>query len=332
MTAAVKSSATHPKRALCTVRTATRRPCIGSLPRLALGARSLLTPCPVAAAILPLAPVEPVPLPTEPPYPANVSLLPLTTGHLYLRDHQPDDRTRPCLILLHGIGDDGEPLATWCQPLRGHLRCIIPDLRGHGWSSRQASYSLNDYSHDLLTLLDSLQQPAHLFGHSLGGLIAMQVARTHPGKVSSLILEDPPLFHLVDSITSKPHIAAAFSRLHQQRCAAKDHAQLLATMLDEDPERPLEQVRRRCSKHMACDPAVWEAALSNQLQAPTTTAPITCPTTLLQGNPNRGGVIAEGEEGMLQAICPHLQQHLVPECGHNPRYGAMDVIQAHLAG
>lgn len=252
----------------------------------------------------------------------------LQQGHLYLREHFPTRQQLPPLLLLHGIGDDGDGLATWSQPLHQQYHCIIPDLRGHGWSSRQSDYSLAGYIEDIKTVLTSLDQPAHIYGHSLGGLVALALTQTHSH--ASLILEDPPLFHLHHSIQDRPHLMDGFSALYHQRRDASDHSYLLAQMAADEPHRPLADVARRCRKRMACDPEVWRAALDNQLQPTPPLAAITCPTTLLCGNPEKGGVIAAGDELILKRICSRLHIHQFPESGHTPRHAAMPQVLAHL--
>jgi pimeloyl-ACP methyl ester carboxylesterase len=72
---------------------------------------------------------------------------------------------------------------------------FAPDLRGHGRSGHvPGHYLLTDYVADIATFLDRVVGgPAMLFGHSLGGEIAVMVAALHPGLVHALIVGDAPL-------------------------------------------------------------------------------------------------------------------------------------------
>ena len=70
-------------------------------------------------------------------------------------------------------------------------RIIAPDQRGHGESSRAATYTREDYLGDIEALLTLLNLPqAVLLGNSLGGVNAYQFAARHPERVQALIIED----------------------------------------------------------------------------------------------------------------------------------------------
>jgi pimeloyl-ACP methyl ester carboxylesterase len=74
------------------------------------------------------------------------------------------------------------------------LEVIVFDNRDAGLSSEMTNakgnppYRLEDMAGDVVGLLDSLHiDRAHIFGISLGGMIAQQVAILHPERASSLI-------------------------------------------------------------------------------------------------------------------------------------------------
>ncbi len=69
-------------------------------------------------------------------------------------------------------------------------RLLIPDLRGHGNSSKPGSgYNLDNYVEDVL----AVARDAHagrfiLVGHSMGGAVVQKLAAERPGRVQALIL------------------------------------------------------------------------------------------------------------------------------------------------
>lgn len=93
-------------------------------------------------------------------------------------------------LLIHGFGGD---LKSWLfnhDALANEFAIYALDLRGHGGSSKQVgSGRLDEFVEDVLGILDSLGlQKVHLVGHSMGGAIAIQFARAHPDRTSSLVL------------------------------------------------------------------------------------------------------------------------------------------------
>jgi 3-oxoadipate enol-lactonase len=80
-----------------------------------------------------------------------------------------------------------EPLL---QALEPHFRMVLFDNRGTGHSDQpQDGYSCEAFADDCAGLLEALGIPrAHVFGTSMGGMIAQRVATRHPGRVHGLAL------------------------------------------------------------------------------------------------------------------------------------------------
>jgi pimeloyl-ACP methyl ester carboxylesterase len=103
---------------------------------------------------------------------------------LYYADEGKGDNI---IVLLHGFcgssayWDDVIPL------LSPRYRCIVPDLRGHGQSDApKGAYSMEEMADDVLNLLKELDIPqASLFGHSMGGYIALSAVQRHPEQFSA---------------------------------------------------------------------------------------------------------------------------------------------------
>ena len=102
------------------------------------------------------------------------------------------DPGKPPLLLIHGMSDTSRSWHLLCPYLASRFRLIIPDLRGHGDSSKPdiRMYPVSLYASDMAALLDSLGIPrAHVMGHSLGSLIVQALAMNYPEKVDKAILE-----------------------------------------------------------------------------------------------------------------------------------------------
>ncbi|MBV9788022.1 MAG: alpha/beta fold hydrolase [Chloroflexi bacterium] len=99
--------------------------------------------------------------------------------------------SRPTLLCIHGVGGVKEQ---WLPQLsyfaQGH-RVIAPDMRGHGATPATAGpYSMQRITDDLRQLIDARQvrTPLALLAHSYGGVIALELARSHPELVSQIVL------------------------------------------------------------------------------------------------------------------------------------------------
>ena len=93
------------------------------------------------------------------------------------------------ILLLHGLTGNRHMFAHEVKILQKYFRVITLDARGHGDSSKPASYTLNDHIDDVLTLLDHLEiEQVHLLGVSMGSYIAQGVAISSPERVNKMIL------------------------------------------------------------------------------------------------------------------------------------------------
>jgi len=97
----------------------------------------------------------------------------------------------PPVLLVHGLGFSRRDWGTQIDALvaAGH-QVVSFDLRGFGGSDLPAvPYDIATLASDVLAILDALELgPTHLVGHSLGGMVALQVALDHPERVTSLVL------------------------------------------------------------------------------------------------------------------------------------------------
>ena len=100
------------------------------------------------------------------------------------------DPRRPALLLLGGIGGDRSTWRRDVPRLAAELFIVVLDHRGIGDSSApDAPTTMTTYVEDALAVLDELRvERAHLFGHSFGSLVALELALTHPQRVRSIVV------------------------------------------------------------------------------------------------------------------------------------------------
>ena len=95
------------------------------------------------------------------------------------------------LLLIMGLGG---PAAAWdrefLRQMATDYELIAYDNRGTGRSDKpDEPYSIAAFASDAVGLLDALEIPrAHVFGISMGGMIAQEIGIEHRGRIASLAL------------------------------------------------------------------------------------------------------------------------------------------------
>ncbi len=114
------------------------------------------------------------------------------------------------VVFIHGIGHSSEAWRNVVTQVRPDVRIITIDLLGFGQSPKPhwPIYNVKLQARSFIATVFRLRigGPFILVGHSLGGLVAVEIARRYPLIVKSLILCSPP-FYKQDSVARKllPH-------------------------------------------------------------------------------------------------------------------------------
>lgn len=100
---------------------------------------------------------------------------------------------KPPVVLLHGLMLSGACWSPLARALEEDYDVIMPDARGHGYSSvPEYGYCYDDLAADVVKLIDALGLAAPvLLGHSMGGMTAAVVASRNPKQLRGVILADP---------------------------------------------------------------------------------------------------------------------------------------------
>ena len=115
------------------------------------------------------------------------------TGKVVLNYAEGPDNGPP-LILLHGGSAFWQYFDPILPDLAARWHVYAPDLRGHGKSGRVPwRYAVRDYAGDIAAFLQEVSGPAFMFGHSLGGIVALMTASLCPEMVRALVVGDSPL-------------------------------------------------------------------------------------------------------------------------------------------
>lgn len=130
------------------------------------------------------------------PTPAGAEMSPATaaqTGYaavngleMYYEIHGSGDP----IVVLHGAYMNADAVAPFVQLLAQTRQVIVPELQGHGRTADiDRPFTFEQFADDVAALLDWLDiEKADVFGYSMGGSTALQVAIRHPEKVNKLIV------------------------------------------------------------------------------------------------------------------------------------------------
>ena len=98
--------------------------------------------------------------------------------------------TLPPLVMVRGLSRTALHWVRVHEDLQDRFRVILLDNRGVGRSGVPVRpFDARDMADDVVRVLDHAGvERAHLFGVSLGGMVAQHVAIAHPGRVDHLVL------------------------------------------------------------------------------------------------------------------------------------------------
>ncbi|MEM8655319.1 MAG: alpha/beta hydrolase [Pseudomonadota bacterium] len=91
------------------------------------------------------------------------------------------------IVLLHGVGLRAEAWSAQIEALCPDHHVVAPDIPGHGEAPRPAGpMVLRAYAGAMLPVLDSFEEPVLVVGHSMGALMALELAALAPSKVCGI--------------------------------------------------------------------------------------------------------------------------------------------------
>lgn len=241
------------------------------------------------------------------------------------------------LVLLHGGSARWQSSLPIIPELSQRWHLYAPDLRGHGKSGRAPGcYRLEDYVADIAAFLQQVvKQPAVLFGHSLGGHIAIMVAAQYPQWVKGLIIGDAPF----DRAKLRAYLKRNRERLEYWReFAGPDHS----------PEERLEAVKNMPiavegrseavpARNLFGEENPWFAEMAENLRLNDSAMldaviefdkmhegydyerlfpMIACPVLIIQGSPAHGGMLTDEEVDRALTLLPRATVARMETVGH----------------
>lgn len=104
-----------------------------------------------------------------------------------------DVKSDTSLVFVHGFGGNKDTWNRFIEELDDRYHVIVVDLPGHGESvsKKTLSYTISDQAKSLHKFLEARKlKNIYLFGHSMGGAVALRYTGNHINNVKALILID----------------------------------------------------------------------------------------------------------------------------------------------
>jgi pimeloyl-ACP methyl ester carboxylesterase len=191
-----------------------------------------------------------------------------------------------------------------------------------------------DYVADAVSLLEraAVAEPAAIYGHSLGAMVAAAAAAQLPDRVRAVVLEDPP-FETMGSRIRQTRLHSFFSGMRPLAGSVRPVAELardVAKLTFVDPQtgavtrlgdvRDAASIRftARCLRRL--DPAALEPIVAGRwlegYDRDDVLRCIACPALLLQADPTAGGMLSEDDAARFEGLVADGSRVSFPNAGH----------------
>jgi pimeloyl-ACP methyl ester carboxylesterase len=223
------------------------------------------------------------------------------------------------LVLIRGLGSNADHWYAQAPVLSGHWQVIVFDNRGIARSRDPGgAFTIADMASDTVALMDDLGIPeAHVLGLSMGGMIAQELAVSHPGRVRSLILAAT---HCGGAQAIKPseEVAGAIGRVASENSEQARLASLpvfFAPRTLNEKQQVIQDYAAVSMRHPA-GPEILTRQMAAIARHDTCgrLSRITAPTLVITGAEDV--LVPPGNARILADRIPGAELRVIPECGH----------------
>ena len=223
------------------------------------------------------------------------------------------------VVFIHGLGcaSSYEYPRVVHDPQSGARRAILIDLPGSGYSDKpeRYSYKTTDQAHVVAELIDHLKLDAFwLYGHSMGGSIAIETAGLLATRVKGLMVSEPN-FHSGGGMFSRSIAAQTEQQFLTQGYDAMLSAEKTAWAGCLQSNAPY-AVWRGASSLMAGIEPEWEAQFLS----------LPCPVTLIFGE------LSLPDDDVDDLKQKGVEVKIIPAAGHSMSWENPSALAQTLAG
>lgn len=235
------------------------------------------------------------------------------------------------LVFLHGIGGRASGWASIQQVCaQAGYTSLAWDMPGYGGSPSIKPYNFDGLVDALAALMDAQGlHKAVLVGHSLGGMVALQMWARHPMRVAGLVLAaSSPAFGHGSGDFQQAFIAQRLAPIDEGKSMADVAEGLVPTMVAPGFDGPGLAQAKACMGSIT--PAAYKAALGALVQFEQRTAlpTITVPTLCIAGEHDR--TAAPAVVRRMADNIPNAHYLCLPGVGHLLTFEQPDRFAAAL--
>ncbi|MBL0176596.1 MAG: alpha/beta fold hydrolase [Ignavibacteria bacterium] len=248
-------------------------------------------------------------------------------------NHIVDEGSGYPVVFIHAFPMNADMWAPQIGALRDGFRVVAYDMPGFARAAPAlAPASMEGAADEFIALLDHLGiERCVAAGCSLGGYIAMAVARLHPARLGGLVLADT---------RSGPDSAeAAANRIKQ---AAEVRANGIGSVVEAMVPKLLSDASRAAHPSLESrvrgimeratpeGTACMLEAMAARPSSDATLAALDIPACVLVGE--HDALTPPSEAALMAGLLRHAELRVIPDAGHLSNLEAPDVFNAHLRG
>lgn len=236
------------------------------------------------------------------------------------------------LLLVHGFPFNAAMWRPQLEGLGATAHMLAPDLPGFGDSpAPDGPASMQGYAEDCVAVLDALDilEPVAVAGLSMGGYVALALARHFPERVGALVLASTRMG--ADSPEGKANRDKAIAKVEAEgveALVADMHPKLLAPQTYTERPEVAKQLKEIMLASSAAGAVAALAAMRDRPDAAGVLAALEVPVLIVHGEAD--GVIPPAEAQAMAAVQPAAQVALIPNAGHLPNLEQPEVFNRVL--
>ena len=229
----------------------------------------------------------------------------------------------PPLLVVGGALSDRRAPEAIAEALSGRLSVIAYDRRGRGDSGDTLPYAVEREVEDLSALIEAAGGSASVFGHSSGGVLALEAARALGDAVRRLAVYEPPF--IVDR--SRPPMPPDAAARLEELVAGGRRSEAVEYFIRNGPMVPVEALAEirgspwwpgyeAIAHTTAYDVRVMGEAMGGSSVPLRRFASVAVPTLVVDGGASPSWQRAGADA--IAGILPDARRETLPDQGHSP--------------